>query len=217
MKKGLIFDFDGTMVDSERVVFEALKAYLWQHHQFEYSFDHYKERVGKSEDSFEEDINALVGEPVDVNAVEKWIGKTQIEVYETMALRPGIEEVLDLAAAKNRQRGIVSNSVRKELDYYLLKHPAINDHFETIVTVEQVQPKPSPEGYRKCLQTLNLDASEAIAFEDSPTGAQAAVTAGLTTIVYPNDFTQQATFPEQAHIVKNGEELLALVEQLLAE
>ena len=56
--------------------------------------------------------------------------------------------------------------------------------------------KPSPTLYLEALQTLGVDASEAVAFEDSPNGVRAAKAAGIFCIAVPNDVTRDLGLEE---------------------
>ena len=60
--------------------------------------------------------------------------------------------------------------------------------------------KPDPELYLQALEQLEVEADEAMAIEDSPNGAQAAV-AGLYTVVIPNEITKQLLFNTKHHTV----------------
>ena len=62
--------------------------------------------------------------------------------------------------------------------------------FDTIVGGDQVvRVKPAPDVYLQALKNLQLDASEAIAIEDSPPGLASAQAAGLVTVIWPNAMT----------------------------
>jgi len=66
----------------------------------------------------------------------------------------------------------------------LLDHLGIAEAFDCIITGDDVsQPKPAPDGYRRCLEQLHASAASSLAFEDSPTGIAAAQAAGLSVLV----------------------------------
>lgn len=70
--------------------------------------------------------------------------------------------------------------------------------------------KPHPEPYLRCLAELGVAAEEAVALEDTPTGAVAALEAGIRTYVYPNELTKAMAFPSAAVLVENPQELIPL-------
>ncbi len=74
--------------------------------------------------------------------------------------------------------------------------------------------KPDPELYVQALEQLGVSANEAIAMEDSPNGARAALAAGLHTVVVPNTITKQLPFSTGHHTIDDLEQYD--LEQLLA-
>ena len=86
-------------------------------------------------------------------------------------------------ARRSWMTGLVTTASRNNTGH-LLSHLGIADAFDHIVTGDDVQlPKPAPDGYRCCLETLHASAATSLAFEDSPTGIAAARAAGLTVLV----------------------------------
>jgi HAD superfamily hydrolase (TIGR01509 family) len=59
--------------------------------------------------------------------------------------------------------------------------------------------KPDPALYLVALERLGVASSDALALEDSPNGARAALAAGLRCVVIPNEVTRTLEFPEGAH------------------
>jgi beta-phosphoglucomutase-like phosphatase (HAD superfamily) len=59
-------------------------------------------------------------------------------------------------------------------------------------------PKPAPDVYLIACEELGVAPAQAVAIEDSPIGAEAALAAGLTTYAVPNDWTNGREFPEAA-------------------
>ncbi len=62
------------------------------------------------------------------------------------------------------------------------------------------EPKPAPDLYDVALSRLGVGAAVALGVEDSPTGAMASMTAGLTTVVVPSEWTRGQAFPE--HVLR---------------
>jgi beta-phosphoglucomutase-like phosphatase (HAD superfamily) len=75
--------------------------------------------------------------------------------------------------------------------------------WDAIVTADHdpVRAKPRPTLYLEALRELGVDASEAIAFEDSPNGAKAAKAAGLYVVGIPNAVTRDLGLAETADTV----------------
>jgi beta-phosphoglucomutase-like phosphatase (HAD superfamily) len=67
--------------------------------------------------------------------------------------------------------------------------------------------KPDPEPYERAAWLLHVTPGEAIVVEDSPTGARAAIAAGMRVLAWPEHESAAGTFPEAAHIVRSELEL----------
>ena len=61
--------------------------------------------------------------------------------------------------------------------------------------------KPHPQVYLKVLADMPLPSSDCVAFEDSANGLQAAMAAGLPTVITPNDFTAHHDFQGALRVV----------------
>lgn len=204
MTQALIFDFDGTMIDSEWMFYESIHHYLLEQFGYQIPFAEYQQGVGTAAElSFYEGISQAVGQPVDAEHFEQRIAEVQKRNYAQAELRPGIGELLEQADQRHWKIGVVSNSELRELDYFFEAHPMIKEKIDSFVTIDDLQVgKPDPEGYLLCLKRLRVE--QAVVVEDSPVGAQAAVAAGLATYVYPNKLTEELVFPDE---VKNFQQI----------
>lgn len=97
--------------------------------------------------------------------------------------------------------GLASSSSRQWIDVYM-DRLGIRHYFDCFCSADTVtNVKPDPELYLQALEQLGVEADEAMAIEDSPNGAQAAVAAGLYTVVIPNEITKQLPFNTKHHTV----------------
>ena len=86
---------------------------------------------------------------------------------------------MPLAVATNGPRDLVSRA---------LEQVSLRDAFDAIFSAEtEPREKPAPDVYRTACAELGVDPSDAIAFEDSAVGAEAAERAGLTVVVVPSN------------------------------
>lgn len=209
MIKGIIFDFDGTLVDTEEVAYQAVKQYLEDTYHVSYSRTEYKKSIGSTDGVFYQHLERFLGKVVDVEAIEACFSEAQKTKYPDVPLREGIADILEYAKENQLKLAIVSNSKRVELMHYFSHHQELLRIFELIITRDDVnRGKPAPDGYQKCMRQLALPAEELIALEDSPTGMKAALNAGLKVFAYPNMFTAEMNFPKEAILV-NAADLTA--------
>ena len=115
-----------------------------------------------------------------------------------LQLRPGVKRLIQSAAAAGVQQAIVTTSgrsaVRALLDKLLPQHESC---FAFWVCGEDVaSKKPNPAAYRLALERLALPPQQVLALEDSANGLEAALGAGVTTVVTRSG--SSATEPPEA-------------------
>ncbi len=184
--RGLIFDFDGLIVDTETATLDA-----WKHLHAEAGL-HADLRI----------LHATVGH-VNVKA-DLWAAfpathdraelETQFLAHTRQLCReapilPGVLALLDAARTAGLRLAVASNSSHAHVDTHL-KARGLFERFDTVVCRDDVaRPKPSPDVYLEALHRLDLSAAEVVAFEDSLPGHSAAASAGLRVVVVPNPST----------------------------
>ncbi|WP_010277483.1 HAD family hydrolase [Paenibacillus senegalensis] len=197
MIKAIVFDFDGTIVDTETAWYYAFQQ-AYESCGAELTLETFAQCIGTSHDHFNpyEYINTLLEKPVDADIFRKQVHDRHSVLMENEALRPGIIEILQAARAAGLKIGLATSSKREWIDKYLELHN-LQDYFECIHTMENVKKvKPDPELYNQVLDCLGVRGDEAIALEDSPNGAKAAVQAGMYCVVIPNSITKTLPFGE---------------------
>ncbi|MEB3211892.1 MAG: HAD-IA family hydrolase [Leptolyngbyaceae bacterium] len=94
----------------------------------------------------------------------------------------GLTEFLDWVDRHHLKRAVVTNAPPKNA-WFSLDVLQLRDFFEVVVIGEELEHgKPHPMPYEVGLQKVGVEASEAIAFEDSPSGIRSAVSAGILTV-----------------------------------
>ena len=203
MMKGILWDNDGVLIDTEGLFFEATRNAL-RSAGVELRRERYVEwslRQGRS--SFD-----LLREQGWTPAQIAELRSKRDQAYSRMLANPpgmmdGILEVLTLLRAKFRM-AIVTTSRR---EHFELMHQRSNlsQFFEFAVTREDYErSKPHPEPYLTALQRLQLSAEECIAIEDSERGLAAANAAGLHCIVIPNSMTMGSAFGDAAMVISEA-------------
>lgn len=106
------------------------------------------------------------------------------ELGTGIRLMPGAEEIVRLAGSKV-PLGCASNSWLESLDQKLMLG-GLREHFRVLEASDTVEhPKPAPDMYAAAARALGVDPTEALALEDSETGARAARDAGLRLLAVP--------------------------------
>lgn len=193
--KAVIFDFDGLIIDTETIWYESFREIMKQEHQHELSIEDYSSSIGTSSRVLYEFLQKAVPE-MEEERMEELTNACYMEKAAQPDLRPGVLAYLKAAKKNGLKIGLASSSGRVWVVNYL-KQLDIFSYFETIVTRDDVEKvKPDPALYIKALQNLGVNGEEAIAFEDSLHGSNAAMAAGIHCIVVPNPVTSHMQFKD---------------------
>jgi HAD superfamily hydrolase (TIGR01509 family) len=207
--RGLIFDFDGLIIDTELPSYQA-----WQEIYRDYGFDlpvqTWGEIVGGTGASDFDPLThleSLVGKPLDGEALRTYQREREWKLAVQQDLLPGVLEYLDTAQRLGLRLAIASSSKRDWVVGHL-RRLGLLDRFAVIRTADDVErTKPDPALFLSALEGLEMPAGEAIALEDSPNGILAAKRAGLFCVAVPNSITRQLTIPKADVVLDSLEEL----------
>lgn len=199
MTGALIFDFDGTLVDTEAAVLVAWQE-TFRERGGELPLDVWHTVIGtQNTASAMFELLAKEDEHLDRLAVRTGVRARVTELLESVGPRPGVLEYLAEAEDQGLRLAIASSSTGDWVGTQLARLD-LADAFEAVLTGDLHEAKPSPDLYLAALAALDLPASAAIAFEDSPHGVTAAKAAGLTCVAVPNPITAVLNF-DHADIV----------------
>jgi HAD superfamily hydrolase (TIGR01509 family) len=213
--EALIFDFDGTILDTETPEFQAWTELYQQYNQ---TLDVQLWGLGVGTwGAFDPiaNLEQLTGQTFDFAQIHAQIRPRVLELIGASKLLPGVLETLDQAQALGLRLGLASSSGHEWI-YGWLKHYLLEDRFEVIKTKDDVKAvKPDPELYLLAAKDLNLEPLLCAAIEDSPNGATAALSAGMRTIAVPNQITQHLEFPKGVHQISSLQMPLASILEAL--
>jgi HAD superfamily hydrolase (TIGR01509 family) len=193
----VIFDNDGLLLDTESVWTRAEED-LFASRGLEFTPADKLEMVGKSAELAGAILERRLSEPG--RGLELM---AELDVMVVAELEHGVEAMLGAREllVSLRDRGtplaLVSNSplvfVRRSLEIV-----GLEDSFDVVVSAHEVaRPKPAPDPYLEACRLLGVEPGpDIVALEDSPTGVEAAVAAGLTVIGIPS---VEGVVLDQAH------------------
>lgn len=189
--RGLLFDFDGLLVDTEtpaRLVWEE----LYREHGHELPQHQWATLVGTIGARFDPfgHLQELVGEQLDEEAFDTRRREREYALTDLEELRPGVEEYFAEAERLGLRTAVVSSSDTRWIERHLGRLGHL-EGLDAIVAAngDAERAKPRPDLYLEALDQLGLWPREAIAFEDSPNGVSAAKAAGLVCVAVPNPIT----------------------------
>lgn len=193
MIEAMIFDMDGTLVDSETVHFEAWEKTLAIHGVINFPFEDFISYVGTSNEKLADDYIQSGGLEV---ARDRLVQEKQViylDMISGINLLAGVEETIRKYFGKYRL-AVASSSDCVELEK-ILNTMSLRSYFEQVVGGDMVsRKKPDPEIYLKTAGLLNLAPQQCIAFEDSESGLAAAKDAGMFVVAVPNRLSEHHDF-----------------------
>jgi HAD superfamily hydrolase (TIGR01509 family) len=193
--RAVVFDFDGTVFDSESHEF-AVIGEIFREHGAELSLDVWSQCIGREAGFFDPlaHLEECIGRPVDRDALRELRHRRFHERIAHHGPMEGVVDALDAADEHGLRIGLASSSTRWWVRGQL-ERLGLLERFGAIRTAEDVERvKPEPDLYLAVCDALGVRPDEAIAFEDSPNGALAARRAGLRCVIVPNSVTATLSF-----------------------
>ncbi len=195
MLKALIFDFDGLILDTE-----TPEVLVWQSIYREYGFelpvDEWAKTIGgygiSNFDAAEHLALLSQGrlEPAPMRTRYRRESELLIHASDIM---PGVVNLIEQAREQGVQVAIGSSSPHSWVDTHA-KRLGIFHYFKHIICQDDVAPgrtKPNPDIYLKALEVLKVQNTEAVVFEDSLNGVEAARRAKIFVVAVPNPLTSK--------------------------
>ncbi len=180
--KALLFDLDGTLINSDMLHFQSWRLECASF-GLELDQESYKSRMSgrPNETIMQEFLPHLTTEQVTAFILSKELRYREMAVSQLAPL-PGVLRVLDWAKTRKLYLALVTNAPRVNTEF-ALTHLSLQSVFDKVVTIDDVRAgKPDPLPYLTALEQLGVHAQESLVFEDSPSGIQAANSAGLDVI-----------------------------------
>lgn len=177
----LIFDLDGTLVDSNGVWLEVDKTFLARH-GYEYS-QAYHDGVAHSilqncaiftKDFFgmEESCEEIIAE---------WMDLAE-NAYDRVPLKPHVREYLDRCREAGHRMAVFTSCVPLHCQTAVEKH-GLDAYFERIIYAQELgEDKRSPAVFRRVAELLGVKPGECVLFDDSLAACKGAKAAGMTVV-----------------------------------
>lgn len=200
--RALIFDFDGTILDTETREFWHWQE-LYRTHGRELALSDWQRGVG-TWDAFDPWAGLPDHVRADREQVRAGLHERIVADIAEQDLRPGVRAVLEGVRAAGLRLALATSSDRAWVTRWMEQHRLL-DLFEVLATRDDVRRvKPDPELYALAAERLGLRAEDCLAVEDSFNGATAAVAAGCRVVVVPNDVTRTQPFPPEWPRLEDG-------------
>src|SRR5690348_4364600 len=185
--EAVLFDMDGTLVDSEKVWDVGLRE-LARRYGGELTAAARARMVGTSMAESMDILHTDIAQPWrDPHASVAWLEARVEELFaEGLIWRPGARELLAEVRAAGVPTALVTATRRQLVDVAL--GTLGGDNFDVVVCGDEVsRTKPDPEPYLAAAGKLGAEPSRCVAIEDSPTGVASALAAGCRVVAVPSE------------------------------
>ena len=188
LNKGAIFDMDGLMIDSEKIV---LMGYEFAMNNFGYGkeiLNLAKSCIGLTYDDTRRKFNEGMGKGFDYDSFKPNVSKFVHNYFRTngVSVKKGLFELLE-ALKQEGYRLCVATSTRESTAKEELIDAGILPHFEDLVGGDNIKNgKPAPDIFLEAARRISVEPENCIVFEDSINGIKAAYNAGMKPIMVPD-------------------------------
>jgi len=198
--QGILFDFDGLILDTETPVFQA-----WQE-KFsglgrQLLLEDWAEILGKANHELDQILSKL-DDLLDESSRQTFLKEVSLAEMELVLQQrplPGAAELIRKSHRAGLKLGIVSSSDREWVHSHLKRLKLLDYFLNTSCADDVKNGKPDPELYQLALEKMAIDPNRLVVLEDSPAGVLSAKRAGLYTIAVPNSITRQLRFSENGN------------------
>lgn len=190
MFSGIIFDFDGVLVDTEWAIFRSW-AELYEREGQQLSVQDYAPCLGAGYTRWNPatHLEHLTGKRYDWDA-ENAARQARIEAeLSRQQLMPGAEALLRWCSEHGVRTAVASSSSRRWVGGWLERLGAMHYFAGTFCRTDGYPVKPDPALFCAARQCLALPAEQCLVVEDSENGIRAALAAGIPCVAIPNRLT----------------------------
>jgi len=194
----VIFDWDGTLADTQEVIVLAFQKVL-RKVGCEVSDEFLKRRIGIGAKNMFREALEIAKIRYDEEMINRLLEeKTKIHLMLTPKIRlfDGVTDLLEalrplvkLALATMSNREVIEKTLREK---------GIKSYFDLVITADEVEkPKPDPEAFLKCAETMRCKPEKCVVIEDSVFGVIAARRAGMKCIAIPSGFYSKSDLEKE--------------------
>jgi HAD superfamily hydrolase (TIGR01509 family) len=210
MFKGIIFDMDGTLVDSE-IVWDVAEKEMFAERGLVYTIEEREQVIGLRMDEFFHKLVEIYGLDETVEALsQELIERMLAKIPVMVEAKQGAQAILEWTAQQNIPYCIASSSPMSIIEANM-QAQGWSDLIPKLYTANSVKyGKPAPDIYLYAAEQLGVSPEDCLALEDSPNGAKSAVAAKMTCYVVPDAHSTPEKFTDiTPHVFASLDDVLA--------
>ncbi len=190
-KSAILWDMDGTIIDSKEAHFISWKAVL-ESHGYTMNRQIYDENFGRNTRTI---LPMMLGHQPDPAFLADLLEEKEA-LFRDVALKEakliaGVENWLRCAQKRQILQGIASSGSLKNINTMLSSFNLLH-YFDALTSGSTLPAKPEPDVFLKAAKTLKTDPQNCLVIEDSLAGIQAAQKAGMACIAIASSHPHEA-------------------------
>lgn len=198
-----LFDFDGLLVNTEFLHYQAYKKMCANHgFDLDWSFEDYCQIAQFEAHGLEREILAKFPALKEAGWPNLYAEKKQayldLASEGEISLMPGAATFIESLVKAGKKLAIVTNSPLEQVSSICETNPVLNKITHWITRENYTKAKPDPECYLKAMELLLEDGEIAVGFEDSPRGLKALKTSGAHCV-----WVSALRYPQEQEILKD--------------
>ena len=195
----VLFDFDGTLVDTEEqyTLFWAQMGRRYVPEQKNFAFDI---KGGTLQSMYEKYLRHLPAEALHDIETQR----VRMEQGMTFPLVPGVMEFLHDLRRHSVKMAVVTSSDQSKMQNAWRAIPELMQLMDAVLTAEDFErSKPDPDPYLRAAARLGVPTAEAVVFEDALNGLRAGMASGMMTVGLTTGNPRQAVAKLSHHVIDN--------------
>ena len=215
MVKAIIFDVDGTLLNTERIYMHSWKV-AGKAAGFDISQDTLLRTRAINKAEAKKIFQDALGLDFDYDAVQKarTVISEEIIAASDDLLLPGVREALDALKAKGFPMAVASSTGHEKTTAHL-EHAGLLHYFDAVVGGDMVERgKPNPDIFLKAAELLGVAPEDCMVVGDTPADVRASTAAKMYTVLIPDCVTPDETVMAMCHrVLESMHQLIGVIEE----
>jgi beta-phosphoglucomutase len=192
LPKGVIFDMDGVLVDSEAFICKAA-CMMFAEHGVKVKPEDFVQFVGMGENRYLGGVAAKYNFPIDIERDKKRTYDIYLEIIKgNLRPLPGVHEFIAKCRKLGKKIAVASSADMRKAQGNLKEIGLPLETFDAVIMAEDVvHKKPAPDIFLAAAKRLGLDPKDCLVIEDAITGVDAAKAAGSKCLAITSSFSKQ--------------------------